>query len=409
MELKRLHYGWVVVLIAFFVVATNSLAIFGFGVFLKPLIAEFGWERGALSTAFSISLLLAGILSLISGRLIDRYGPRILITVAGISLGTGFLLMSQVSALWQVYLVWGFSVAIAISCSVVPTNVTIARWFTQKRGIALAIPPAGFSLGGTITPLLIQLLIDTYDWQQSFLILGIIPFVITVPLAQFMKRSPDQAEPDLQINNQLVEEIQPTNLPVREFSFNQAIKTRWFWFFGFMQFAFGFCAQMIIVHLPSYATDVGIPAIIAAGILSVSAGVGIIGNLSIGFLSDRIGGRLALNGCLVMITLSMAWLLFTEESWMFYIFAVVFGVARGGIIPLLTVVAVELFGLRHLGSIGGAFLLCSTFGGVLGSPFAGFIFDSSGSYGLAFGIAIAIGALAVILGLFLLRYKSQKI
>ena len=406
--MKRLYYGWVIVLIGFCVMATNSLAIFGFGIFLKPLIAEFSWERGALSSAFSIGLLIAGLLSLVSGRLSDRYGPRILATAAGLSLGIGFLLMSQVSSLWQVYLVWGLSVGIAISCSVIPITTTIPRWFTEKRGIALAIPITGFSLGGVIAPILIQRLIDAYDWQQSFLILSAIPFVITIPLAQLLKRDPRQIGLNPYVESSLVEESQSTGSTIWGLSFNQAIKTKWFWFFGFMQFAFGFCAQTIIVHITPYATDVGLPAIVAASILSISAGSSIAGNLGIGFLSDRIGGRLALNGCLVLLTLTLVWLLFTTETWMFYIFAIVFGLARGGIIPLLTVVAAELFGLRHLGSVGGAFLLCSTVGGVLGTPTAGLIFDLRESYSLAFGIDVIIGTLAIILGLILLRYKSKE-
>ncbi len=406
--MKRLYYGWVMVFIGFCVLAVNALAMFGFGVFLKPLIAEFDWERGALSSAFSIALLIAGVLSLVSGRLSDRYGPRILVTAAGLSLGIGFLLMSQVSSLWQVYLVWGLSIGIAISCSVIPINTTIPRWFTEKRGIAIAITITGFNLGGIVAPVLIQQLIDAYDWQRSFLILGAIPFIITIPLAQLMKRGGQQIKLNSYIENKPVEENKSTVSAVWGLSLNEAIRTRWFWFFSFMQLSFGFCVQTITVHIVPYATDVEIPAIIAASILSISAGSSIAGNLAIGFFYARIGGRLALTACLALFTLTLVWLLFTTETWMFYVFAVVFGLARGGIIPLLTVVAAELFGLRHLGSVGGAFLFFSTVGGILGNPFAGLIFDVSGSYSLAFGIDVIISTLAVILGLILLRYKSRK-
>jgi MFS family permease len=407
MNLKRLYYGWVMVIIGFCVLAVNALAIFGFGVFLKPLTAEFGWERGALSSAFSIALLIAGVLSLVSGRLSDRYGPRILVTAAGLSMGIGFLLMSQVSSLWQVYLVWGICVGTAISCSVIPINTTIPRLFIEKRGIAIAIIITGFNLGGIVTPVLIQWLIDAYDWQRSFLILGAIPFIITIPLAQLMKRGGQQIKLNSYIENKPVEENKSTVSAVWGLSVNEAIRTRWFWFFSFMQLSFGFCVQTITVHIVPYATDVEIPAIIAASILSISAGSSIVGNLAIGFFADRIGGRLTLTACLALFTLTFVWLLFTTETWMFYIFAVVFGLARGGIVPLLTVVAAELFGLRHLGSVGGAFLFLSTVGGILGNPIAGLIFDVSGSYSLAFGIDVIIGTLAIILGLILLRYKGR--
>ena len=174
-----------------------------------------------------------------------------------------------------------------------------------------------------------------------------------------------------------------------------------------MQFAFGFCMQTIIVHIAPYSTDVGLPAITAASILSIFAVSRLVGNLAAGFFSDRIGGRLILSGCLVLFTLALAWLLFATETWMFYVFAVAFGLASGGIIPLLTIVPAELFGVRYLGAIFGTLFLFDTSGGMLGSPLAGLIFDINKSYRLAFGIDIIVGTLAIILSLILLRYKRN--
>lgn len=393
--------------IGFCVLAMNALAIFGLGVFLKPLIAEFGWDRGGLSGAFSVGALIGGCLSLISGKLSDRYGPRILVTAAGLSLGTGFLLMSQISLLWQVYVVWGLFIGIALGCSVTPTNSTILRWFTEKRGIAIAIPLAGFNVGAVIVPLFIQWLISAYGWRQSFLILGFIPFIITVPLAQFMKREPQQIELKPYGESRLAEENEPTVSAIPKVSFLQVTKTARFWVFGFMQFAFGFSMQTIIVHITPHAIDVGLSAIIAASILSIVAGGRIVGNLAIGLLSDRIGGRLTLIGCFILLTLTFAWLLFAKESWMFYVFAMAFGFASGGIIPLLAVVPVELFGVEHLGTILGAFFLFGSVGGAIGAPSAGIIFDISGDYKAAFAVSVIIGTLAIILSLILLRYKGK--
>ncbi|MFC1988902.1 MFS transporter [Chloroflexota bacterium] len=407
MKLKNLYYGWIIVFISLCILATNAIAITGFGLFLKPLIAEFGWERGPLSGAFSVAVLIGGVLTQVSGRMSDRFGPRILVTVAGLSLGTGFLLMSQISALWQVYLVWGLFIGITIGCSVVPIRSTIPRWFAEKRGLTMAIPVAGFSLGGIITPLFVQWLISTYGWQLSFFILGFIPFAITVPLAQFLKRDPQQIGLKPYGEGTPIEKSQSISSATREISFTQAIKTGRFWSVAFIQFVFGFCIQTIFVHLAPHSTDVGLTVITAASIISIFAACRLVGNLAAGFFSDRIGGRLVLSGCLVLFTLALAWLLFTTETWMFYVFAVAFGLASGGIIPLLTVVPAELFGLRHLGAIFGFFFLFDTSGGMLGSPLAGLIFDINKSYHLAFGIDAIVGTLAIILSLILLRYKSK--
>lgn len=377
--------------------------------FLKPLIAEFGWDRGSLSAAFSLAMLISGALAIISGRLSDRYGPRILVTTAGLSLGTGFLLMSRVSSLLQVYLVWGLFIGIAIGCSVTPINSTIPRWFTEKRGIAIAIPLAGFSTGAVIAPLFIQSLISAYGWRQAFTRLGFLPFIITVPLVQFLKREPRQIGLKPYGEGSFLEKNQPTVPAMPSLSFSEVIRTARFWIFAIIEFAFGFSMQTIIVHINPHATDIGLSSTIAASILSILAGSRIVATLTIGFLSDRIGSRLTLNGCFVLLTLTLVWLLFARESWMFYVFAVTFGLATGGIIPMFTTVPAELFGVEALGTILGTFLLFGTTGGAVGAPLAGLIFDLSRSYRLAFGTDIIFGILAIILSLILLRYRGNTV
>jgi MFS family permease len=390
---------------SFFILAMNALAVVGFGVFLKPLTEEFGWERGALSGAFSLGALSTGILALIAGRLSDRYGPRIFVTIAGLLLGSGFLLMSQISSLWQVYLVWGLLIGVGLGCSVTPVISTIPRWFSKKRGIALAVTVSGFNFGATVGPILIQWLISNYSWQIAFIVLGLIPLVINIPLAQFLKRNPQQMGLKPYGEDAPAETDLTTDSDTWGLTLTQAVKTWRFWVFASLQFAFGFSMQIVVVHIVPHATDIGIPAIIAATILSISAGGRIVGNLTTGFLADRIRARLVLSFCFIVSTLSLAWLLFVTDISGFFAFAILFGITSGGIIPLLTLVPAELFGLRNLGVFSGAFLLFGTSGGALGSPFAGYIFDVIGSYRVAFTVSVVIGTLAVILSLILTRAR----
>src|SRR4030042_4818900 len=253
--LKRMSYGWIVVAISFFVISMNAIALFGFGVFIKPVTEEFGWERGELSSVFSIAVLIGGILSLVSGRLSNRVNPRILMTIAGLSLGTGFMLTSLATELWQLYFTFGLPIGITISCSVIPVNATIPRWFSKRRGIAMAIPAAGFSLGGVGGPLLIESLISSSGWQHAFVILGILPFAITVPLAQFVKRPPQEIEQTLEQFSKSSSTIEKSGSD--RFSIKKAVLlNKWFWPFACIQFAFGFSTQMIIVHITPYGIDV---------------------------------------------------------------------------------------------------------------------------------------------------------
>ena len=96
MKLKHFHYGWTIVIMAASVLAIHALTMYTFGVFLRPITLELNWERGALSGAFSIAILITGTLSIPAGRLSDKYGPRILVTISGLSIGIGLVLMSQI-------------------------------------------------------------------------------------------------------------------------------------------------------------------------------------------------------------------------------------------------------------------------------------------------------------------------
>jgi len=406
MRLKRFHYGWSMVIMAACIMATHALVFYAFGVFLKPLTVEFNWERGALSGAFSIALLLIGPFSILSGRLSDKYGPRILVTISGLSLGVGFLLMSQINSLWQVYLIWGLFMGVGMSCSFVPIISTIPRWFTKKRGIAIGIAVAGFGLGGIIVPPLAQWLISAFGWRQAYFILGLITFIVVIPLAQFMKHSPQR------VGLKPYGEDEPTkdehSLVTGGLSITQAIKTSRFWVWGLILFCFFFCIQVTIVHIVPHAIDIGVSPIIAASITSIIAGCSVIGKLSTGFLSDKVGGRLLLIACISLATVALLWLLFAKELWMLYIFAVIFGIGYGGIVLLQTVISAELFGLGSLGMILATLMFCGTIGGALGAPLAGSIFDITESYSLAFLICVIMCALAIILSLILLKAKGWR-
>ena len=408
MKLKHLHYGWVMVIIAACIMAVHAFAWYTFGIFLVPLTAEFNWERGALSGAFSMFVLMSGLFSILSGRLSDKYGPRILVTISGLSLGVGFLLMSQINSLWQAYLVWGLFMGIGNGCCFIPIISTIPRWFTKKRGIAIGITVAGFGLGGIISPPLAQWLISTYDWRQSYLILGLITLIIIIPLAQFMKHSPQRVGLKPYGEEEITKDKSSLSPTEGDISITQAIKTSRFWVWGLILLCFFFYLQVISVHIVPHAIDIGVSPIVAASITSILAGCSVIGQLSAGFISDRIGGRLLLIACIFSAALALLWLLFAKEIWMLYVFAAMLGLASGGIILLEIVITSELFGLSSLGMILGSLFILGTIGSALGPPLAGSIFDITGSYSLAFLVSVIICALAVILSLILLRDKGWR-
>ena len=406
--MKQIHYGWLMALLAACTLFTFSFQIYTFGVFFKPLELEFGWERGALSGAFSVSMLIAGLLAILTGRLSDKYGPRMLVTLGGILIGVGFILMSRVSLLWHVYLLEGVVMGIGCSACFVPVMSTVPRWFAKKSVLAVAIGYIGFGLGGVVSPPLAQWLISAFGWRQAFIILGAIITITIVIVAQFMKHSPQRVGLKPYGYEGATEDKQTPDLATADFSFKQAIKSGRFWTFSPILFCFFFSLMVVLVHIVPYAIDTGMAKEAAASILSIIAAVSLIGRLSMGFISDKIGSRMVLIACTILTVLAMIWLLFVNEAWMFYVFAVLFGLAYGGIVPLETVLPAELFGFSSLGVILACVTLLGIFGASVGPFAAGNIFDVTGNYTLAFLTCVILGSIAIILSLILLRVKLAR-
>jgi len=222
-----------------------------------------------------------------------------------------------------------------------------------------------------------------------------------------MRHSPQRVGLKPYGGDEIIEEKQSPSSAMEELSLSQAIRTSRFWLWGLIQAGLFFCMGAIGVHIVPHATDIGIPEVMAASILSITAGVGTFGRLAIGFISDRVGGKLALSACLSLGTLGLIWLLFAEEIWMFYLYAIVQGLSFASVVTLLPVLTAELFGLKSLGVMIGALTVVGIIGEALGPVLTGTIFDITGSYWLAFLTCVGIIAAAVILSLVLLRQKGK--
>jgi len=404
--LKRFHYGWIMVFSAAGILASHALIFYSFGIFLRPITEQFNWDRGALSAAVSIGMLVSGPFSIVVGRLSDRYGPRLLVTASAIISGLALLSMSQVSELWHVYVIYGVALSVGGSGCVVPVTTTIPRWFRKRRGTALGLTWTGIGLGGIIAPMLAQWLISSYDWPMAYIVIGSINLIVAAPLALTLKSNPQQMglKPYGDTSGQTGEaDLISEGLPLR-----QAIRTGRFWIFSMVMFCFIFIIQVMMAHIAPHAVDVGISSTLAASIVSIWAAVSLIGRNTAGYVSDRFGPTRSIIFYLGVMALALVWLLFAEEVWMFYFFAVIYGVAYGGVVPLQTLVTGELFGLKYLGAVMATLMLIGSAGGALGAPLAGAMFDASGSYQVAFIICLALVILAIILSIILVRQNRKQ-
>ena len=402
----KLFYGYIIVAAAFLITLIMCGTLFTFGVFFKPILTEFGWTRAMTSGAFSLCILLFGLLGIGTGRLTDRFGPRVVISGCGFFLGLGYLLMSQVSAIWQLYLFYGVMVGIGVSGSFVPLVSTVARWFAERRGMMTGIAVSGIGIGTMIMPLVANWLISSYGWRTSYIVVGITVLVLIILVAQFLRRDPGQMG-QLPYGADEVK-VESLNSGTRGFSFQEAIHTRQFWMLGVTLLCFGASLQVMMVHIVSYAIDLGVSATSAAVILAVIGGLSTGGRVIMGSAGDRIGNKLALIISFILMSAALFWLLTARELWRLYLFAVIFGFGYGGIATLVSLIVAEQFGLSSLGIILGAVTFSITIGEASGPIVAGHIFDITGSYNLAFLACAAISIIGIILSASLRPPSSQR-
>ena len=220
-----------------------------FGILFKPMIEELGWTRAMTSGAFSLCVIVAGLVGIVLGGLNDRFGPRLVITLCGFLTALGYLLMSQTQTVWQLYLFYGIMIG-AGSNTYVPLLSTAARWFVQRRSMMTGIVFAGSGVGMLILPLVVSQLISAYDWRVSCLIMGAIILVVVVSSAQFLRRDPGQVGQMSYGENKITEE--GLRLGIKDFSLKEAASTWQFWMFLATLVSYGFCFSSLQVHIVPY-------------------------------------------------------------------------------------------------------------------------------------------------------------
>jgi len=395
----RFFYGWFIVLAAFCIQMIAWGVFVTFGVFFNSFLNDFGWARATISGAHSLAFLIMGFTSIIVGRLGDRFGPRLVMVGCGFLFGAGYLLMSQISAVWQLYLFYGVIVGIGVSGVDVLLLSTVAKWFVKRRGMVSGIVKVGTGVGMLIMPIAANQLIASYNWSDSYLILGSVALVLIVAAALFLRRDPSQK--GLVPYGEEAASADSLNGAGRSFTLREATGTRQFWVVCVIYLFALFCAQAILIHIAPYALDLGISATNAANILATIGGASIVGRFIMGSAGDRFGHRLAIVICFIILVVALSVLQFARELWMLYLVAVIYGFAHGGVFALVSPLIAELFGLSSHGVIFGIIIFSGTIGGATGPLLAGRIFDVTGSYQLAFLVCAVVIVVALILSLLL--------
>ena len=399
------RYGQVIAAACFGIQAIGIGTYFSFGVLFNPLIAEFDWSRASISGAASMAFLLMGFLGMGVGRLNDRFGPRILMTVSGVFFGMGYFLMSGLESVWQLYLFFAIIFGIGLSTVDVIALSTVARWFVRKRGIVTGIVKVGTGAGQMTIPFLASILITRYGWRNSCAIIGVAVLIFLVAVAQLLRRDPGSMGLYPDGDAEAATNRDPKT--AEDLSLQEALRTRQFWTLCSVKLAIVFCLMTVVVHIVPLAREMQISSTRAAGILSIIGGVSMAGRFFSGLAIDRIGSKKVMIFCFVLLIAGFFWLQITTELWMLYLFALVYGLAHGGFFTSFSPIVAEFFGIKSHSALFGIAMFSGTFGGAIGPVVAGYVFDITGGYGGAIWICALVAVLGFMMIAFLKPVKEE--
>ena len=385
---RKIFYGWVVLGAAFAIIGIGIGTLFSLGIFLKPIEEAMGWSRGSISSVALLNWVIMGVGSFVWGALSDRFGTRNVVLGGGALLGLGLALSSQVTALWQFYVTFGFMVGAGVSAFYVPLTATATKWFTSRRGLAVAIVSGGNGLGVLLLSPLSRWLISTFDWRIALLILGPLAWLVVIPAALLIRNHPDDLGASAYGD-------EPVMRAGREMASRDALRSVQFWTIAVTHFACCASHSGAIFHMVAHAMDQGVPTMAAATILSASGFSSIFGRLGTGMLADRFGPKRTLIATLSLQAVMVLLFLFSRDLGTFYALALVFGMAYGGVMPLYALVTREYFGARVMGTTYGGVFFISSIGMGLGSYAGGYVFDLMGNYDWLYLGSFLVGVAAV--------------
>ena len=385
----RVYYGWYIVVISWIMLFLVSAV--GVGIFFKPILEEFGWDRATLSSLHTFALLIFAVASPFLGHFIDKYGPRVTLFICVFTQTLSSVVNGLASGIWHIFIGRLLYEVKALQAS----QVLINRWFVKKRGRAQGIAATGMPVGALLLSPLSQQLVISWGWRPTMFFWAGITFLLTLPLAFLVRNNPgekgfgpdgDSTGQPLPVGGQLMTGNSMNFAPVTSGnSLAEAAKSGAFWLLSAAQLICGIGCGFMMTHIVIFATDVGYSEMIGASLLSVQGGLNLVGVLVTGHFSDRYARNRVLAFTHLIRSLSFAIVVFFilaggEALWMLYAAMVLFGFGWFTTSPLTSGLVADLFGNLSMGTIIGVTVSCHTVGMAIGAFAGGVTFDITGSY-----------------------------
>jgi sugar phosphate permease len=397
---KRFYYGWVVVGVTAVTLLVSAGVRSAPGVFLNSLEADLGWSLAAISFAVSIGLLLFGLVGPLTGWLMDRFGPR-LVMLGGIALIAASMVTSaRMTALWQLNLFWGALSGIGTGVVGSVLGATVAnRWFVARRGLVVGIFGAATSAGQLVFVPLLAWLESTIGWRSSVMVLAGAAALLLAPVLLLMRDDP--ADMGLRPYGGAPAEPGPVARDAAGGVMRRALRVPEFWLLAGSFFICGATSNGLIgTHLIAHAHDHGISKGTAAGMLALMGTMNFFGTIASGWLTDRYNPRKLLACYYAFRGVSLFLLPFVSNLGGLAVFAVLFGLDYIATVPPTTALVADIFGRKNVGTVFGWVFCAHQIGAALAAWLGGLAHVMTGSYGLAF---LTAGVLAITAALLALR------
>ena len=403
----RLFYGWTIVGVA-------SLGIFAsgpgqshtFSVFVGPISRDLGISSATIATAYGIATLVAAILLPQTGRLVDRYGPRRMLTAISLLLGVACLLFGAVANFLWLAIGFGALRFLGQGSLMLGCANLVSQWFSKNRGLAMSLMALGFGVSMAVHPPLSQYLVETIGWRQAWIVLGALTWVLMLPaLLLFVHDKPEDLS--LRPDGEAAEGVEGapdggaaeiTGLTLRE-----ALSTSSFYILSFGWFAIAMLVTTLHFYQVSILTAQGLSTEVAARAFTVSAVTMVATMPLVGRLFDRMKTRYVFAIGLLITASSLVGITFADGIAGAMAYAVVFGLNNAFSMTMFGYIWPRYFGRRHLGAIQGTGQMIGVVGASLGPLPVGLAFDFIGSATMTLRLLAVYPVIAAVIAILFLR------
>ncbi|MCI0793135.1 MAG: MFS transporter [Chloroflexi bacterium] len=394
---RRVYYGWFIVAAAGSMEFANAAsAISILTIFVNPMAEEFNWSRTEISGATSLGAILGASLAPFTGRLVDRVGSRWPLALGGVAVALACVYLSAMQTLLGFYIAFTVSRTADQGLIKIGAVPAVGKWFERYRGRAVALVFFGGSAGIVVLAPVVQIVMVTWGWRAAWLVLGAVMLALgVIPSFLIVRRQPEDL--GLAVDGRPALDSVDQNTPGQstplaagstagspeagvEWPLARAVRTPAFWLVLVSLFVASTSSAGVTLHLVPYLTQQGLGAGAAVSVISVLSISSALGILALGFLAERVSPRILLAAVFSLIAVAIGVLLSADSLAKAYAFAVLHGLASGGMNTLAPLLWASYYGRGILGSLHGISRAAQVAGFALGPLVLGIAYDASGTY-----------------------------